>query len=143
MASLLFQNWVTFDEDHSEILQSKTWTNLKKENQQQSQSFPFLPSFSIISPSDSEARGTSPTNSSVDNSKYQPVKELHKTTVDQKDDKIQEPFPVPNSFTDCKYSAFSSLTMSEDKGIYLGWSKKVLGEGTMGWSENIMAKHSF
>ena len=96
-----------------------------------------------MSSSESESRGTSPTNSSVDNSKYLQVKELRKVTLDQKDNKNPEPFPVPNSTSGCKYSAFSSLRMSEDKGIYLGWSKKVLGVGAMGWSEHIMAKHSF
>ena len=141
MASILFKNWVTFDEEHSEIQKSKAWTNSRMENQQPSLSFPLSTSF--ISSSDSESRGASPTNSSVDNSKYLPVKDLPKTTVDQKDDKTQKPYPVPNSFNDCKYSAFSSLRISEDKGIYLGWSKKVLGKGAMGWSENIMAKHSF
>ena len=61
-------------------------------------------------------------------------------SVDQKDEETPGPFPAINST--CKYSAFSSLRMSEDKRIYLGWSKNVLGVGAMGWSEHIMAKHS-
>ena len=138
MASVLFLNWVTFVEDHSEIQPSKPWTNSRMENQIPSQSFPLSTSF--MSSSDSESRGTSPINCSVDNSKYLPVRKI---ADDQKGHKTPEPFPVPNSTNDCKYSAFSSLRMSEDKRIYLGWSKKVLGEGALGWSENIMAKHSF
>ena len=57
----------------------------------------------------------SPTNSYVDNSKYFPVKDLQQMSVDQKDEETPEPFPAIN-YT-CKYSAFSSLRMSEDKGI--------------------------
>ena len=140
MAHIHSKNWVTFDEDHNKIQQSKPLTNLNMENQQPSQSFPLSTSF--MSSSDSESRRTSPTNISVDNSKYLQVKELRKVTLDQKDNQHLEPFPVPTSTSDCKYSAFSSLRMSEDKRIYLGWSKNVLGVGAMGWSEHIMAKHS-
>ena len=153
MASRDYKKWVTFDEENSEqsdneINQSKPWPTSRMEDKKSSQSLAGSLSStssgsSFMSASDSDSRGTSPTNSSEDTSKYLPFKELESVPVEQKEDDTPAPSSISNSPPDCKYSVFSSLRMSEDKGKYLGWSKKVLGEGVMGWSETLRAKPSF
>ena len=142
MASRDYKNWVTFDE----INQSKHWPTSRMDDKKSSQS--LAGSFSstssgssFMSASDSDSRGASPKHSSFDNSKYLPFKELESHPVEQKEDDTPEPFSI--SPPECKYSVFFSLRMCEDKGKYLGWSKKVLGEGVMGWSETLRAKPSF
>ena len=147
MASRDYKNWFTFDEEtlehnNNEINQSKAWPTSRMDDKETSQS--LAGSFSstssgssFMSASDSGSRGASPTNSSVENSKYLPFKELDSHPVEPKEDDTPEPFSISNSPPDCKYSVLSSLRMSEDKGKYLGWSKKVLGEGVMGWSETL------
>eukprot|EP00091_Calanus_sinicus_P019094 TRINITY_DN4637_c0_g1_i5.p1 TRINITY_DN4637_c0_g1~~TRINITY_DN4637_c0_g1_i5.p1 ORF type:complete len:154 (-),score=42.52 TRINITY_DN4637_c0_g1_i5:20-481(-) len=153
MASRDFKNWVTFDEEifqqnNNEINQSEPWPTPRMDDKETSYS--LSGSFSstssgssFMSASDSGSRGTSPTNSSVDDSKYLPFKELERHPVVENEDNSSESCSIQNSFPDCKYSAFSSLRMSEDRGKYLGWSKKVLGEGVMGWSETLRDKPSF
>merc|ERR1719233_1857186 len=87
-------------------------------------------SYSSIPSMDTFFKGTSLINSSLDNTRYQI-------------DKVQHiPVRSDTSKSDSRYSVFSSLRESEKKGEYLGWSKVVLGEEVMGWSEVIMYSHS-
>ena len=97
--------------------------------------------FSSMSTSSFDSRGSSPTHNSEEDSKYQAFKALQNPTpIELDDDDISE--PSSSSSMDSKYSVFSSLRECEEKGEYLGWSKKVLGEA-MGWSETLKAKPSF
>eukprot|EP00091_Calanus_sinicus_P018001 TRINITY_DN396_c0_g1_i9.p1 TRINITY_DN396_c0_g1~~TRINITY_DN396_c0_g1_i9.p1 ORF type:complete len:174 (-),score=49.33 TRINITY_DN396_c0_g1_i9:89-550(-) len=153
MASREYKSWVTFDEEtleqnNNKMKHSKPWPTSRLDDREASHSlsgsFSSISSgSSFMSASHSESRGTSPTNTSVDNSKYRPFKELESHPAEQNEDDTPELFSVFNSPPDCKYSVFSSLRMSEDKGEYLGWSKKVLGDGVMGWSETLRAKPSY
>ena len=150
MASRDLKKWVTFDEEtleqnDNETNQSKPWPTSRMDDKRSSLSLAgsFSSGSSFMSASDSDSRGASPKHSSFDNSKYLPFKELESHPVEQKEDDTPEPFSISNSPPECKYSVFFSLRMSEDKGKYLGWSKKVLGEGVMGWSETLRVNPSF
>merc|ERR1719233_290937 len=87
-------------------------------------------SYSSIPSMDIFCKGTSAINTSPDNTRYQIDKDQH------------IPVRSDSSKGDSRYSVFSSLRESEKKGEYLGWSKVVLGQEVMGWSEVIMYSHS-
>eukprot|EP00092_Neocalanus_flemingeri_P051386 GFUD01059750.1.p1 GENE.GFUD01059750.1~~GFUD01059750.1.p1 ORF type:complete len:160 (+),score=51.07 GFUD01059750.1:35-481(+) len=147
MASSSIKAWVQFDEEDdgqniSESLQSKPWPSTRLDEQKSSEamygsSSSISSSNSFMSTSNSESTEMSSTNK---HSKYSAFKDLQHPVPETKEEDTPEPSSHSNS--DCKYSAFSSLRMCEDKGEYLGWSKKVMGEGAMGWSEQIRAKPS-
>eukprot|EP00092_Neocalanus_flemingeri_P051387 GFUD01059752.1.p1 GENE.GFUD01059752.1~~GFUD01059752.1.p1 ORF type:complete len:159 (+),score=50.72 GFUD01059752.1:35-478(+) len=146
MASSSIKAWVQFDEEDdgqniSESLQSIPWPSTRLEEQKSSEamygSFSSMSSSnSFMSTSDSESTEMSSTNKQ---SKYIAFKDLQHPVPEIKED---TPEPSSHSSPECKYSVFSNLRMCEDKGEYLGWSKKVMGEGAMGWSEQIRAKPS-
>eukprot|EP00092_Neocalanus_flemingeri_P009235 GFUD01009940.1.p1 GENE.GFUD01009940.1~~GFUD01009940.1.p1 ORF type:complete len:149 (-),score=47.97 GFUD01009940.1:154-600(-) len=148
MASSSIKTWVQFDEEddgqnRSESPQSKPWPITGFDDQQSSDTmYGSLSSMSsansFMSTSDSESIEMSSTNKQ---SKYLAFKDVQHPVPETKE--ANTPEPSSHSSTECKYSAFSSLRMCEDKGEYLGWSKKVMGEGAMGWSEQIRAKPSF
>ena len=135
-------NWVTFDEEQ-DGKENKTKVNQslprKISNTDGIKSASYLSSslssissassYSSIPSMDTFCRGTSSINTSPDNTRYQIDKDLH----------ILVRSDASNS--DSRYSVFSSLRESEKKGEYLGWSKVVLGEGVMGWSEAIMGPY--
>ena len=86
-------------------------------------------SYSSISSIDTFCRGTSSLNTSPDNARYQIDNILHIPVISD------------SSSSDSRYSVFSSVRESEKKGEYLGWSKVVLGEGMMGWSDELRVSH--
>ena len=135
-------NWVTFDEEQ-DGKENKTKVNQslprKISNTDGIKSASYLSSslssissassYSSIPSMDTFCRGTSSINTSPDNTRYQIDKDQH--------------IPVRSdaSKSDSRYSVFSSLRESEKKGEYLGWSKVVLGEGVMGWSEELISSY--
>ena len=135
-------NWVTFDDEEDgkqdmlKVYQSMPRTisgtdGMKSASYLSSSlsSISSASSYSSISSMDTFCRGTSSISTSPDNTRYQIVKDL------------QSPVRSDVASGDSKYSVFSSLRESEKKGEYLGWSKGVLGEGEMGWSEALRASH--
>merc|ERR1719369_574680 len=127
------KNWVTFDDEedgkqnNSKVHQSLPRTishadGIKSASYLSSSlsSISSASSDNSISSMDTFCRGTSSINTSPD---------LH--------------IPVKSDYSssDSRYSVFSSLRESEKKGEYLGWSKVVLGEEVMGWSEELRVSH--
>ena len=151
MASISNKKWVRFDEEDecrnsSESRQTKPWPISRSEEQKSSET--MCGSFSSVSSGNSfmstidfESRENSPTNIPGHKSKYLAFEELKNTAT--KPTEEDAPESSSHSNTDCKYSVFASLRQNEDKGEYLGWSKKVLGDGAMGWSDNLRAKPAF
>merc|ERR1711872_257571 len=144
-------NWVTFDEEERQKATSLPLSDPWPISGVQSQSSSAFLSASVysnssfssfMSNSTSDSRGTSPTNNPEEDSRYLVFKALRNSapTQSEEDDTLE---PSSSSNSDCKYSVFSNLRECEEKGEYLGWSKKVLGEGSMGWSETLKAKPSF
>ena len=75
-----------------------------------------------------ESRGTSPTSKLEENCKYESFQEKQNNETEKEAEQD-------------KYAALSSLSHSNERGEYLGWSKKVLGESSaLGWSEHIRSK---
>merc|ERR1719369_813394 len=135
-------NWVTFDDEedekqnnskiHQSLPRTISHTDGIKPASFLSSSFSSISSassYSSISSMDAFCRGTSSISTSPENTKYQIDKNL----------KI--PVRSDSSSSDSRYSVFSSLRESEMKGEYLGWSKVVLGEEVMGWSEELRVSH--
>ena len=133
-------NWVTFEDGeeimnkihHQSIPKTIPDTDGFKSSNYLSSSLSSISSassYNSISSMDTFCRGTSSMNTSPDNAKYQIDKNLH--------------IPVRSDFSgsDSRYSVFSSVRESEKKGEYLGWSKVVLGEGVMGWSDELRVSH--
>ena len=148
MASDLAKNWVTFDQEGVEEKRSGHPTSdpwpisgiSSTEFFSRSLSSDSS-SFSSMSTSSFESRGSSPTHNSEEGSKYSAFKALQNPApTDRDDNDISE--SSASCSMDSKYSVFSSLRECEEKGEYLGWSKKVLGEA-MGWSETLKARPSF
>ena len=144
MAGNSRENWIQFDEENddqktNEIGQSKPWPISSLDDKK----FINVSSGSVTSiSSDSSFMSIeSESEPREDNSKYLAFKALETTDTETKEEDNPESYSDSN--TDCKYSVFSSLRLCEDKGEYLGWSKKVLGEGIMSWSEQIRAKPAF
>merc|ERR1719222_534737 len=143
MASDLAKNWVTFDQEEVEEKRSvhppsDPWQISGRQSTEllSRSSSSDSSSFSSLSTSSFDSRGSSPTHNSEEGSKYLAFKALQNPApTELDDDDISET-------SDSKYSVFSSLRECEEKGEYLGWSKKVLGEA-MGWSETLKAKPSF
>eukprot|EP00092_Neocalanus_flemingeri_P103926 GFUD01133035.1.p1 GENE.GFUD01133035.1~~GFUD01133035.1.p1 ORF type:complete len:150 (+),score=54.82 GFUD01133035.1:22-450(+) len=141
MAPSSIKTWVKFEEEddgqniRSESLQSKPWPSTRLDEQKSSEA--MYGSSSSISSSNS-FMSTSDSESTNKQSKYIAFKDLQHPVPETKEEDTPE--PSSHSSIECKYSVFSSLRMCEDKGEYLGWSKKVMGEGAMGWSEQIRAK---
>ena len=137
-------SWVTFDDEQTNI-KSNPWPISGFDDQKLPETTKFGSVSSIssgnsfMSAFDSDSRGNSPTSQTETHSKYIAFKELQAPTSETEEN-TPEP-PSTSSNTDCKYSVFSSLKQCQDKGEYLGWSKKVLGDGPLGWSEQIRAKH--
>merc|ERR1719233_1722566 len=133
-------NWVTFEDGeeiigmvHQSLPRKLSDTDSIKSASYLSSSLSSISSassYSSIPSMDTSFKGTSSINTSPDNTRYQ---------ID-KDQQI--PWRSDASKSDSRYSVFSSLRESEKKGEYLGWSKVVLGEEVMGWSEVIMYSHS-
>ena len=132
-------NWVTFDEEQ-DGKENKTKVNQSlPRNTDGIKSASYLSSSlsSIFSASscssipsmDTFCRGTSSINTSPDNARYQIDNNLHIPVISD------------SSSSDSRYSVFSSVRESEKKGEYLGWSKVVLGEGVMGWSDELRVSH--
>ena len=144
MASYLARNWVTFEEEEEYVNQentgmhqSKPWT-ISKMNNNQSNTY-LSGSFSSISSGSTSSRGMSPPNFFEDSSRWVAVKAPETPPV--KHNEEETPELCSNSSSDARYSVFYSLRESERKGEYLGWSKVVMGEGAMGWSESLWTKH--
>merc|ERR1711955_40714 len=151
MASGLARNWVTFDQEEvtqksAGILSSDPWPisgisssagflSRPLSSSSDSSSVSSMPTSSL------DSRGASPLHNSEEDSKYLAFKLLQNPAHSEPDnDDISE--PSSSCSMDSKYSVFSSLRECEEKGEYLGWSKKVLGEA-MGWSETLKAKPAF
>ena len=147
MASSSAKHWVTFDEDveekDSRFNYSKLWPISGVDD---TKSTSYLPGSlssvssgtSFISTSFVDSRVS---NYSEENSGYSAFKNKQTPQEETNQEDITEP-SSSSCKSDCKYSVFSSLRLCEDKGEYMGWSKKVLGEGVMGWSETLRAKPS-
>ena len=147
MASGLAKNWVTFDQEEvtqksAGLVSSDPWPitgtssagflSRPLSSSSDSSSVSSMPTSSI------DSRGASPIHHSEEDSKYLAFKLLQNPAhTELENDDISE--PSSSSSMDSKYSVFSSLRECEEKGEYLGWSKKVLGEA-MGWSETLKAK---
>merc|ERR1739844_204365 len=132
-------NWVQFDEEYSlqtppARLLSNPWP-ISCADQKFQEVTPG--SFSSVSSSSSslsicnlmlESRGTSPTSKLEENCKYEAFKDIQNNETEKKAEQD-------------KYAALSSLSHNNERGEYLGWSKKVLGESSaLGWSEHIRSK---
>merc|ERR1712106_19412 len=129
MAFSSAKHWVTFDEDVDET-KSPSYMSGSLSSVSSGTSF--------ISTSFVDSRIS---NNSEENSGYSAFKNKQTPQVETNQEDITEP-SLSSCKPDCKYSVFSSLRLCEDKGEYMGWSKKVLGEGVMGWSETLRAKPS-
>merc|ERR1711874_65520 len=155
MASYSAKSWVTFDEEEvakndTKNCQSDPWP-ISGVNDHQSSSnilsgslYSSSSGSSLMSTSSLDSRGMSPTWDPEDTSRYLAFQALQHPAPAQHEEDTPEPYSSSSaSSSDSKYSVFTSLRECEEKGEYLGWSKKVLGEGSMGWSETLRAKPAF
>merc|ERR1711915_785899 len=100
-----------------------------------SEVYNFSESFSSIG---SEISLGSNCDKASDDLRYSPLKEIQLKVLEEKKKYDED---IETSDSGCKYSVFSSLRESQDKGVYTGWSNQVLGESKeMGWSETLRGK---
>merc|ERR1719184_369405 len=149
MASYSTKSWVTFEEEvakkDTKICPSNPWP-ISQVNDHKCSSNILSGSLnsissgsSLMSSSSLNSQGMSPTHTPEDTSRYLAFQALQHPAPAQHQEE-DTPEPSSSSSSDSMYSVFSSLRECEEKGEYLGWSKKVLGEGSMGWSETLRAK---
>merc|ERR1711915_822520 len=127
---------VQFDEedksDNFQIERFQPW--LMKANDS-SEAYSFSESFSSIG---SEIIFDSNCDKTCDDLRYSPLKDIQLKVLEEKKKDDED---IKRSDCECKYSVFSSLRESHDKGVYTGWSNQVLGESKeMGWSETLRGK---
>merc|ERR1711915_178372 len=110
-SAVKFSNWVQFDdEDKSyefQIERSQPWPMKAKDS---SEAFNFSESFSSIGSEMSF-------DSNGDDLRYSPLKEIQWKVLEEKKKDDEN---IESSDSDCKYSVFSSLRKSHDKGVYTG-----------------------
>merc|ERR1711915_339238 len=112
-----------------QIERSQPWPVKAKDS---SEAFNLSESFSSIG---SEISFDSNCDKYSDDLRYSPLKEIQLKVLKEKKKDDEE---IERSDSECKYSVFSSLRKSHDKGVYTGWSNQGLGESKeMGWSETL------